>query len=199
MTAVTRARVLRAGAVVLLVGLGVVLGAVLFGRAEDAPRPSAADIGFSQDMIVHHQQAVTMAELVRGKVTPQVAVLAEQIAANQLREIGQMQGWLTLWNAPQTASAPMAWMTAGQHQHDGSAPMPGMVSMPELAELGGLSGPDADIRFLRLMIRHHQGGIDMATAATTRVADPHVRDLAQLVIADQQQEIGTMAILLRDR
>ncbi|MER5392524.1 DUF305 domain-containing protein [Saccharopolyspora sp. NPDC002686] len=189
-------RVLAALAALAVFGIGLLAGTSLRGGG-DAQRtsPSASDVGFSQDMIVHHQQAVTMVQLVRGKLSPQVDAAAEAIAADQLREIGRMQGWLVLWEAPQIAEAPMSWM-GGAHHH-GETPMPGMASMPELNQLGSSTGTDADVVFLQLMIRHHQGGVDMAAAAAQQVSNPHVRDLANAIVAEQQQEIGTLTLLLQ--
>ena len=43
--------------------------------------------------------------------------------------------------------------------------MPGMATEEELAELRGLTGTAFDVEFLRLMIRHHQGGLEMAEYA----------------------------------
>ncbi|HEX2314172.1 MAG TPA: DUF305 domain-containing protein [Thermomonospora sp.] len=163
--------------------------------------PAAVDVGFSQDMIVHHQQAVTMAQTVRGRVSPPVARLALAIELNQLREIGQMQGWLALWNAPQVPSGPpMTWMSDG-HQGHGSRraaddPMPGLASQPELDRLAEAKGKDLDAWFLQLMIRHHQGGLAMTTAAARTATHPQVRALATLMTTEQHKEIATMTGLL---
>ena len=42
------------------------------------------------------------------------------------------------------------------------AVMPGMATEAELAQLRSLSGTAFDVMFLQLMIRHHQGGLEMA-------------------------------------
>lgn len=174
-----------------------------------------AEIGFAQDMSVHHEQAVQMSRLVQGRVEPQVAAIAAQIIEVQIRETGMMRGWLSLWDAPQLAgTAPMAWMghdhATGEDQictssdPDGSSvseksPMPGMASVAELDELALLEGAQLEIRFLQLMVRHHRGGLHMADSAVGLVAVPAVRDAAMLMAADQTQEIALMLQLLKTR
>lgn len=51
---------------------------------------------------------------------------------------------------------------------------------------------NADVDFVRGMIGHHQGAIDMAKIVLENGADPEVRKLAQNVIAAQTAEIDWM-------
>jgi uncharacterized protein (DUF305 family) len=51
--------------------------------------------------------------------------------------------------------------------------------------------------FVTMMIPHHQGAIDMAKALLLRTTDPELRNLAQGIITEQQNEIQLMQAWLR--
>jgi uncharacterized protein (DUF305 family) len=177
--------------------LVVLTAALLVWRTADRlPGDNSLEAGFARDMMVHHDQAVTMSLLIRDRTTdPRIKTLATDILLTQENQIGQMLGWLNVWGLSATsAEPPMAWMG-----HPMTGRMPGMASPEELAHLEQLSGTAADAEFLRLMIRHHQGGIPMAEEAQERSTNSQVRSLTTAIVASQGAEITVMQDLLAQK
>ena len=112
-----------AGAVILLL-VGATAGLALSGRfgasgTAATPTSDSVDAGFARDMAVHHDQGVLMAHYAEQNTTdPEIDVMAYDIGYTQTDQLGQMQGWLSLWDLPDSSTAPrMAWMggTASDH------------------------------------------------------------------------------------
>lgn len=69
------------------------MNAELVGKTGDA-----FDQAFLEEMIVHHQGAVEMAQLVlETSKRPELVTLANNIISAQNSEIAMMKGWLSTW------------------------------------------------------------------------------------------------------
>jgi uncharacterized protein (DUF305 family) len=171
------------------------------GDSVATPVGGEVDIGFAQDMSAHHQQAVRMCDMVPLDASADVRGLVGQIRAAQWREIGQMMGWLQMLDAPLQAAHPMSWMRdGGSHDHAGaSGMMPGTADGDELTALQAATGSAGEVLFLQLMIRHHQGGIDMAGQASRTVSNPEIRRAAVGMVKNQSDEIAVMTVMLDQR
>lgn len=201
---------------VLLLAVGAGLRPILIPAAPSesgSVQLTPTEIGFAQDMSTHHEQAIFMVHNLGDDVAPEIAELGRKIESAQLMEIGTMRGWLTLFDEQWTSTTPMAWMhpqAAGSgHSHTGgvntvsapvsSAPMPGMATWTEINALGAASGRDAEILFLQLMARHHEGGIEMGSAALEADLSDPVRDVVQSMVREQVKELGYIGLLLGQR
>ncbi|MBV8994602.1 MAG: DUF305 domain-containing protein [Pseudonocardiales bacterium] len=203
--------ILASGAMLAVLLLGAALGRALplAGGMSAQSEGGTVDIGFAQDMSVHHRQAVLMAGLARDRsADPAIRLLAFDIETNQLEQIGQMQGWLSLWNAAALPTGRyMTWMTGADSMpgmaHGGGPAgvptMPGMASPADLDRLRAASGAQFDMLFLQLMLRHHQGGAPMAQYAAQHAEIPQVRNLAEKMVVSQGAESEYMAQLITQR
>lgn len=210
---VSRQHFLQVGifAIGALVGaLALALALYLREPTAQPPEPNAVDIGFTQSMIIHHDQAISMASLVKGKVSPNIDLLAHGILTAQLQEIGQMKGWLTAWNQKVTpqAKAPMGWVENATNVTNvqdllyiaqcksANGAMPGMLNVDQFNEMRALAGQNLERRFLEAMIAHHEAAIPMAQFVVNNGRSLLVKGLAKAMIREQNAEISMMKKLL---
>lgn len=183
---------------------GAVLAASLLlgacgGPESPAPASSsqaghnAADVAFAQQMIPHHQQALEMAKMVPSRSSdPKVVDLAGRIDRAQDPEIRQMQGWLKAWGVAATSHA-----MPGGHEMSGDHAMTGMMSDADMKSLDAAKGPAFDRSWLDMMVKHHQGAVEMAKTELAQGSDAGAKALAQKIIEAQQAEIAEMQGLLK--
>jgi uncharacterized protein (DUF305 family) len=165
-----------------------------------APASDSPEAGFARDMSTHHQQAIDMSFIVRDRTQDQsVRLLAFDVINTQANQRGMMMGWLDQWGLTQsTAAKPMAWMDHTYEAHDGSL-MPGMATNADLDKLRALSGQDAEVYYLQLMIEHHKGGVAMAQGYVDRSTNAVEKRLAQSMVNGQRAEIDLMTGMLQKR
>ncbi|WP_020658630.1 DUF305 domain-containing protein [Amycolatopsis benzoatilytica] len=191
----------------------VVASALLLGACSSTDSPAsapasstqsghnAADVAFAQQMIPHHRQALDMAKMVPSRSTnPKVVDLAGRIDKAQDPEIRQMQGWLDAWGAPSTGAAMPGNAMPGHEMSGQPAPghaVAGMMSDADMKNLAAAKGTEFDRAWLEMMVKHHQGAVEMAKAELGQGSDAGAKALAQKIIDGQQAEISEMQGLLK--
>jgi uncharacterized protein (DUF305 family) len=165
-----------------------------------------ADVTFATDMVQHHAQALKMVDMTMGRdLDPQVEQLAEQIRTAQVREVETMVDWLTAWDKP----VPATVQDHANAHGDGDMGMddmetddmetdekPGAMTNQEFDDLETTKGDEFQTMWLEMMVRHHEGAIEMAA---TEEADGEFADakaMAKSIQASQQEEIDLMQGLL---
>lgn len=163
-----------------------------------------ADVAFASDMLQHHAQALSMVDLTMGRtLDPEVQQLAEQIREAQAPEIELFSDWLTEWG--EEIPATMRDHVNGGHGEGevseamegvDHGDMPGMMSAEDLAALEDASDADFQAMWLEMMIEHHAGAVEMATAHQRAGQYEPAVDLAGEIAESQAAEIETMQGML---
>jgi uncharacterized protein (DUF305 family) len=73
---------------------------------------------------------------------------------------------------------------------------PGWIDPAEMTAMSALSDTQYDLRWLDLMIEHHEGAITLAVVETTEGADDELRALARRIADAQRVEIAKMRYIL---
>jgi uncharacterized protein (DUF305 family) len=150
---------------------------------------TVADVEFMQGMIAHHAQAIYMSRMAEAhRANPRVLKLATKIDQSQVAEIRIMQQWLL--SNEQAAPDTSSWRTMT---------MPGMLTAAELKALDAATGLEFDRAFLTLMIKHHEGALQMVKDLFEKPGagqEIDVNVFANDVVTVQTAEIGAMRQML---
>jgi uncharacterized protein (DUF305 family) len=170
---------------VLLLAVGVILipsGANASTHAKSLQNLGMNEIMFAQMMIPHHEQAISMSETALKKSRNQAILkLSNQIKSLQGTEKSQLAYWLKATDSSMTMDHDMQ--------------MSGMLTTKELASLKRLTGTQFDRVFLQLMIKHHQGAIEMLDLISDS-RNAEAKALAKAIKSAQSKEITSMKLLL---
>ncbi|GLU47957.1 DUF305 domain-containing protein [Nocardiopsis ansamitocini] len=179
--------------------------------AQDGNGHNEADVTYMVKMIMHHEQAVEMADLVPDRVeNAKIRALSDRIDVAQQGELTIMEEWLDV-NVYQPARRNPAHQNycglGGDHHGDEAgcveldtdhSDMPGMATPEQMAELESASGAAFDELFVKLMVTHHEGGITMAEDAMIDGRHSQVLQMANDLITDQSLEIERLESALQN-
>lgn len=172
--------------IVLLLAFGVVI--LPFNASAASHTKSLQNLGmnevmFAQMMIPHHTQAISISNIALKKSKSQeILKLSREIKKAQGSEISQMTYWLKATNSSMTMDHDME--------------MSGMLTAKELASLKSLNGNDFDRKFLVLMIKHHQGALEMLDLISDS-KNAEANALSKAINTAQSKEITFMKLLLK--
>jgi uncharacterized protein (DUF305 family) len=145
---------------------------------------SDADETFVQMMRPHHEQAIEMSDMLLAEtgISPEVTALATEIKEAQVPEIERLTAWADQWGIDR--------MSGMDHS------MGGMMSDSDMQDLDAAEGAEAERLFLSRMIEHHTGAIEMAQTEIDDGQDPDAIEMAEGIVATQEDEISRMRALL---
>ncbi|MDQ0892653.1 DUF305 domain-containing protein [Agromyces ramosus] len=140
----------------------------------------AADFAFVAAMVVHHEQAVELAELAVGRAAdPEIVSLAERMSLAQAAEASTMRSWLERRQA-----------TGESHEH--GAAMEGEISRATLDRAAQVRGATFDRLFIAAMVPHHLGAVRMAEDRLAEPGDPAVARWARAMAEGQSLEVDRL-------
>lgn len=153
------------------------------------PMDESFDLRFIDAMIPHHEGAIAMAQQVLEQSNrAEMRELAQSIIDAQQQEIDQMQQWRQAWY-PDAPSEPMMYHAEMGHMMPMTQDMRAAMMMN--VDLG-TADDQFDQRFLTAMIPHHEGALVMAQQVLEKSVRPELREVAENILASQQQEIDQM-------
>ena len=144
-----------------------------------AEQVAALERKFINDMIPHHEEAVTAAQYAIdfGAQNPEVRKLATDIVTAQKAEIALMKEWYVEWYGE-------VYKNTGTYE-------------PMMRDISNLTGVDRDKAFLEDMIQHHLHALAMVQDSAPQFIRPELKELSQDIASSQSNEVVAMKILLR--
>ncbi|MDB5203798.1 MAG: hypothetical protein JWQ27_3207 [Ferruginibacter sp.] len=140
------------------------------------------DYDFAAMMIAHHQAAIDMSlvEIEKG-TDPAIVEMAKAIKLAQVTEISRMEAYLR-------SRTDIDGLNLSKEQEPEA--MSGMMSMMD-AMKGVKKGTTIDHDFVRMMIPHHQGAVQMSNDLLKNGKSAEMKTLANAIIAAQTAEINS--------
>ncbi|MBA2763203.1 MAG: DUF305 domain-containing protein [Thermoleophilaceae bacterium] len=176
-------------ALVLVAAIGIVVAGCGSGDESDTAASgegNPTEQAFLEAMAPHHQSAVEMTDVAEERAeAPEIMEIADQIATTQEGELAQMEDiHERLFGAPLVPNP-------GAHEELGLSPEEAGAEHEDAALILEDADP-FDEAFVDEMVPHHEGATAMAEAALPEMEDPEIRELAEGIVATQEEEIAEM-------
>jgi uncharacterized protein (DUF305 family) len=151
---------------------------------------TAFEVNWMQQMIMHHQDAITMAKLVPTNTKrPELVTLANEIITAQNGEIEQMTKWLKDWH---NAKPLDNMMNMPGHNMPGMGSGSMSMGMADMDKLKTAKDAEFDKLFIAGMIEHHQQANSMSALLPSKTQRAELLKLGQDIIKAQSAEIQQM-------
>ncbi len=161
-------------------------GRGMMGNAKQGMMQGGIDARFIEQMIPHHEDAITMANLALKKSERQeIKNLAGDIIRSQSAEITDMRTWYKDWFGKEV---PARGTAMGSQGMGGGGMMGG--GQGDMSSLETASNFDQE--FIRQMTMHHEMAIMMSRMMLSMTERPEMKKLGQDIITAQTKEIEDM-------
>jgi uncharacterized protein (DUF305 family) len=166
-------------AATLLLAPGVAFAQTDAHHPADAPAPAQLQAAMSpemmQSMMLMMQNCMGMMQMMQGGTMPMQGGDMPMQGGDMPMQ-GAMRGNMGMRGGMTDATA--AYMAA--------------MSKMDMPMMQGIQASDPDVAFVKGMIPHHQGAIEMARVALQYADDEQVKAWANDIIAAQEEEIAAM-------
>ena len=158
-----------------------------------------ADVTYAQGMIAHCSQLVEMSGLAPARASNQEVIdLASRTMTDEEAELTAVRGWLRHWNRPESADdAGMGGMDMGGDD-DSDMTMSGSMSDADMKKLKAAKGGVFDGAFVKAMIEHRNGEIEMARDEKKNGRNGTVKQQAEMMATMQEDEVESLTRLLAE-
>jgi uncharacterized protein (DUF305 family) len=159
----------------------VVIAVVAAGCATPETSQTTAsdetDVWFAQHMVPHLLQTTAIVGLAQDRITrPELARLADTINRQGQAHLAQLQAWLA---------------SRGLAPHDPQQD-PNRRTETDLQRLAEVGRAKFDLAFLKVMTARHRAGSKLAATEARQGSVPELRELAQRLLVEQQDQIDKM-------
>ena len=157
----------------------------MMSRMEAMPPTNDPDVDFPKMMMMHHQQAINMAQVqIQDGKNDSLKRIAQKMIDAQQMEITELTDILN----NETVNNNVPAFSEEQMDH--------MMKMDQISDIQLITG-DIDNDFATLMIQHHNSAIENSEAYLMYGSNAELKEMAAKMIMDQKMEIKELSDWLK--